>query len=67
MRKTIPKENFPQVSGNSSHQKRYIVEDLVISWISTVYRKRKGEFFNLSVLLIMDSVIIHINDNVKNM
>lgn len=64
-RKTIPKENFPKGVEIRACTKGWMNEEMMISWINTVYRRRKGAFFKQSALLIMDSMRAHINDNVK--
>lgn len=65
-RKTIPKEIFPKGVEIRAVEKGWMNEDMMISWINNVYRKRKSAFFNPSALLIMDSMRAHINDKVKS-
>lgn len=62
---TIPKENFPKGVEVRAVEKGWMNEDMMISWINTVYRKRKGTFFNPAALLIMDSMRAHRIEKVK--
>lgn len=65
-RKTIPKEHFPKGIEVRAVEKGWMNEDLMISWINTIYRKRKGTFFNPAALLIMDSMRAHRVEKVKS-
>ncbi|GFV28656.1 pogo transposable element with KRAB domain [Trichonephila clavipes] len=63
-RKTLPKENFPK--GVEIRANGWINEQIMLSWLQSIWRKRKNSFFHPKAFLIIDSMKAHVSENVKN-
>ncbi|GFV35830.1 pogo transposable element with KRAB domain [Trichonephila clavipes] len=65
-RKTLPKENFPKCVEIRANENGWMNEQIMLSWLQTIWRKRKNSFFRPKAFLIMDSMKSHASENVKN-
>ncbi|GFV37974.1 pogo transposable element with KRAB domain [Trichonephila clavipes] len=65
-RKTLPKENFPKCVEIRANENGWMNEQIMLSWLQTIWRKRKNSFFRPKAFLIMDSMKSHVSENVKN-
>ncbi|GFV73540.1 pogo transposable element with KRAB domain [Trichonephila clavipes] len=65
-RKTPPKENFPKCVEIHANENGWMNEQIMLSWLQTIWRKRKNSFFRPKAFLIMDSMKSHVSENVKN-
>ncbi|GFT01502.1 pogo transposable element with KRAB domain [Trichonephila clavipes] len=65
-RKTLPKENFPKCVEIRGNENGWMNEQIMLSWLQTIWRKRKNSFFRPKAFLIMDSMKSHVSENVKN-
>jgi transposase-like protein len=64
-RRTVPKENLPSGVQIEVNPKGWMNEEIMTSWLNTVWRKRKNSLFKPRALLIMDSMAAHIKESVK--
>ncbi|GFX14439.1 WASH complex subunit 4 [Trichonephila clavipes] len=58
-RKTLPKENFPKCVEIRANENGWMNEQIMLSWLQTIWRKRKHSFFRPKAFLIMDSMKSH--------
>ncbi|GFW45265.1 pogo transposable element with KRAB domain [Trichonephila clavipes] len=65
-RKTLPKENFPKGVEIRANKNGWMNEQIMLSWLQTIWRKRKNSFFRPKAILIMDSMKSHVSENVRN-
>lgn len=61
----MPKGNFPSDVVIRCNKKGWMSEEIMLEWLTEVWRKRKNSFFLLSGLLVMDSMRAHLVDSVK--
>ncbi|GFU92676.1 pogo transposable element with KRAB domain [Trichonephila clavipes] len=64
-RKTLPKENFPKCVELRTNENGWMNEQIMLSWLQTIWRKLKNTFFRPKAFLIMDSLKSHVSENVK--
>ncbi|GFW43498.1 pogo transposable element with KRAB domain [Trichonephila clavipes] len=65
-RKRSKKENFPKGVEIRANENGWMNEQIMLSWLQTIWRKRKNSFFLPKTFLIMDSMKSHVSENVKN-
>ncbi|GFX40319.1 pogo transposable element with KRAB domain [Trichonephila clavipes] len=65
-RKTLPKENFPKCVEIRANENGWMNEQIMLSWLQTIWRKRKNSLFRPKAFLIMDSMKSHVSENVRN-
>ena len=65
-RKTLPKEDFPHGVEIMVNHKGWMNEEIMKSWMGTVWKKRKNCIFSPRALLIMDSMRANIKDSIKD-
>lgn len=64
-RKIMPKGNFPPDVIIRCNEKGWMCDEIMIEWLTEVFRKRNGLFFQPAGLLIMDSMKAHLVGLVK--
>ncbi|GFS81540.1 pogo transposable element with KRAB domain [Trichonephila clavipes] len=62
----LPKENFPKCVEIRTNENGWMNEQIMLSWLQTIWRKRKNSSFRPKAFLIMDSIKSHVSENVKN-